>query len=160
MSQIENRTGTLIRDVARLHLRLQRETTACCGGTTMTQCTILTEIGRNGSGTLIELTNRLVLDKSWLSRGETPLVLEAGSEVGANIRQWGMCGYFHPGGLTLTRLPFLFANTLSGSFASFWKLNRWSGGFCGYFWNWIRGNYSGQGRINSRFLWPRQLREH
>jgi DNA-binding MarR family transcriptional regulator len=76
MAQIENRTGTLIRDVARLHVRLQRETAACCGGTTMTQCTILTEIGRNGSGTLIELANRLGLDKSWLSRAVENLVQE------------------------------------------------------------------------------------
>lgn len=31
-----------------------------------------------------------------VSRGETPLVLEAGSEVGANIRQWGHVRVFSP----------------------------------------------------------------
>ncbi len=76
MTQIENKTGTLIRDVARLHVRLQRQTAECCGGTTMTQCTILTEIGRNGPGTLIELAHRLGLDKSWLSRAVETLVQE------------------------------------------------------------------------------------
>src|SRR3954447_11131228 len=31
-----------------------------------------------------------------LARGATPLVLEAGSEVGHNIRQWGHVGMFTP----------------------------------------------------------------
>lgn len=74
MSLIENRTSSLIRDVGRLHVQLQRETAACCGGTTMTQCTILTEIGRKGPGTLIDLSNRLGLDKSWVSRAVENLV--------------------------------------------------------------------------------------
>ncbi|MBN9392154.1 MAG: winged helix-turn-helix transcriptional regulator [Chloroflexi bacterium] len=76
MTQIENRTSSLIRDVGRLHVRLQQETAECCSGTTMTECTILTEIGRNGSGTLIELSNRLGLDKSWVSRAVENLVQE------------------------------------------------------------------------------------
>ena len=76
MIQIENRTSSLIRDVGRLHVRLQQETAECCGGTTMTECTILTEIGRKGTGTLIELANRLGLDKGWVSRAVENLVQE------------------------------------------------------------------------------------
>lgn len=76
MTQIENRTSSLIRDVGRLHVRLQQETAECCGGITMTQCTILTEIGRKGSGTLIDLSNRLGLDKGWVSRAVETLVQE------------------------------------------------------------------------------------
>src|ERR1700712_2720076 len=76
MTQIENRTSSLIRDVGRLHVRLQQETAECCGGITMTECTILTEIGREGPGTLIDLSNRLGLDKGWVSRAVENLVQE------------------------------------------------------------------------------------
>ncbi|MBN9392301.1 MAG: winged helix-turn-helix transcriptional regulator [Chloroflexi bacterium] len=76
MTQIENRTSSLIRDVGRLHVRLQQETAECCGGTTMTECTILTEIGRKGPGTLIDIANRLGLDKGWVSRAVENLVQE------------------------------------------------------------------------------------
>jgi DNA-binding MarR family transcriptional regulator len=76
MTQIENRTSSLIRDVGRLHVRLQQETAECCGGITMTECTILTEIGRKGPGTLIDLSTRLGLDKGWVSRAVESLVQE------------------------------------------------------------------------------------
>ena len=60
--------GMLLREVARLHLQMQRTSIACCGGTTSTQCFILTELGRSGAVTLAELGRRLGLDKSWTSR--------------------------------------------------------------------------------------------
>ncbi|HVO72300.1 MAG TPA: MarR family transcriptional regulator [Aggregatilineaceae bacterium] len=59
--------GTLLREVTRLHAQLQREQVAC-GGTTVTQCSILTELGRHGAMTLADLGRRLGLDKGWLSR--------------------------------------------------------------------------------------------
>src|SRR6266536_5489768 len=39
--------GALLREVARLHVQLQRNCVAYCGGTTSTQCTVLTELGRS-----------------------------------------------------------------------------------------------------------------
>lgn len=66
----------LLREVARLHARAQREQVACCNGTTSTQCLILTEVGRHGPLTLAELGRALSLDKGWLSRAVEVLVLE------------------------------------------------------------------------------------
>ena len=60
--------GMLLREVARQHLQMQRTSIACCGGTTSTQCFILTELGRSGTITLAELGRRLGLDKGWTSR--------------------------------------------------------------------------------------------
>lgn len=61
-------TGALLREVARLHVQLQRNCVAYCGGTTTTQCTVLTELGRSGPITLAELSRRVGFDKSWTSR--------------------------------------------------------------------------------------------
>jgi hypothetical protein len=47
--------GMLLREVARLHLQMQRTSIACCGGTTSTQCFILTELGRSGTPTPAEI---------------------------------------------------------------------------------------------------------
>lgn len=69
--------GALLRDVARLHIQAQREQVTCCGGTTATQCQILTELGQHGPMTLAELSRRVGLDKSWTSRAVDALV-EAG----------------------------------------------------------------------------------
>ena len=41
-------TGVLLREVAQLYIHLQRTTVACCNGTTVTQCALLTELGRSG----------------------------------------------------------------------------------------------------------------
>ena len=68
--------GTLLREVARLHVHVQREQVACCHGTTSTQCLILTEVGRNGPMTLADLGRRTNLDKGWLSRAVETLVQE------------------------------------------------------------------------------------
>ncbi|GAC1648816.1 MAG: hypothetical protein NVS4B12_17460 [Ktedonobacteraceae bacterium] len=67
-------TEAVLRDVARLHVRLQREQVDCCGGTTVAQCTLLTELGRSGSIPLAELSRRLDLDKGWISRTVEQLV--------------------------------------------------------------------------------------
>lgn len=57
----------LLREVARLHVRAQRATLASHSAS-VTQCTILTELGRAQPMTLAELARRLRLDKSWTSR--------------------------------------------------------------------------------------------
>ena len=67
-------TGALLREVARLHTHLQRTNVACCAGTTVTQCTVLTELGRSGPGPLAELSRRIGFDKSWTSRAVDHLV--------------------------------------------------------------------------------------
>jgi DNA-binding MarR family transcriptional regulator len=67
-------TGALLREVARLHTHVQRANVACCAGTTVTQCTILTELGRSGPVPLAELSRRIGFDKSWTSRAVEHLV--------------------------------------------------------------------------------------
>ena len=67
-------TGALLREVARLHTHLQRANVACCAGTTVTQCTVLTELGRSGPIPLAELSRRIGFDKSWTSRAVEHLV--------------------------------------------------------------------------------------
>jgi len=67
-------TGALLREVARLHTHLQRANVACCAGTTVTQCTVLTELGRSGLIPLAELSRRIGFDKSWTSRAVEHLV--------------------------------------------------------------------------------------
>lgn len=66
-------TGELLREVARLHVRAQREQVACCG-TTVAQCHILTELERAGPLPLTELGRRLGLHKGWISRAVAALV--------------------------------------------------------------------------------------
>ena len=67
-------TCALLREVARLHTHLQRANVACCAGTTVTQCTVLTELGRSGPIPLAELSRRIGFDKSWTSRAVEHLV--------------------------------------------------------------------------------------
>jgi DNA-binding MarR family transcriptional regulator len=57
-----------------LHTHLQRTNVACCAGTTVTQCTVLTELGRSGPIPLAELSRRIGFDKSWTSRAVEHLV--------------------------------------------------------------------------------------
>ena len=65
----------LLREVARLHVRAQRECLACDGART-TECTILTELGRAPAMTLAELSRRLRIDKGWTSRAVDQLLDE------------------------------------------------------------------------------------
>jgi DNA-binding MarR family transcriptional regulator len=74
-------TGALLRDVARLHVRAQREQVTCCG-TTLAQCHILTELGRAGPLPLTALGRRLGLHKSWISRGVSSLAADGLLERG------------------------------------------------------------------------------
>ena len=67
-------TGALLREVARLHVQLQRTCVMYCEGTTTTQCTVLTELGRSGPITLATLSRRIGFDKSWTSRAVEQLV--------------------------------------------------------------------------------------
>lgn len=76
MEHPQTSTGALLREVARLHTQLQRNCVAYCRGTTTTQCTVLTELGRSGPVTLAELSRRVGFDKSWTSRAVENLVQE------------------------------------------------------------------------------------
>lgn len=70
----EQRTApALLRAVARLHVRAQRALLASHSAS-VTQCTILTELGRAQPMMLAELARRLRLDKSWTSRAIDQLV--------------------------------------------------------------------------------------
>jgi DNA-binding MarR family transcriptional regulator len=68
--------SALLREVARLHLQLQRTCVASCGDTSSTQCFVLGEIYRGGPMTQAELGRRLALGKSWTSRAVDSLVQE------------------------------------------------------------------------------------
>lgn len=71
----EEKAGALLREVAVLFARIQREGAACCGATA-TQCSLLTELGRSGPVTLAELGRSLGLDKGWISRTVDALVVQ------------------------------------------------------------------------------------
>jgi DNA-binding MarR family transcriptional regulator len=66
----------VLREVARLYTRQQRQAVACCGGTSLTQCWIVTELGRAGSLTLGQLAAAIGFDKSWTSRAVDVLVAD------------------------------------------------------------------------------------
>lgn len=91
MSTPHSGPGELLREVARLYTRAQRVEADCCGGTSSTQCHILTELGRSGAQPLSELGQRLLLEKSWTSRAVDGLV-EAGlvskHDNPADARSW------------------------------------------------------------------------
>jgi DNA-binding MarR family transcriptional regulator len=67
MSTPRTPAGELLREVARLYTRAQRVVADCCG-TTSTQCHLLVELGRSGPVPLVDLGQRLCLEKSWVSR--------------------------------------------------------------------------------------------
>jgi DNA-binding MarR family transcriptional regulator len=73
--KMDDKNGQLLRDVARLHAQLQRDSVSCCG-TTQAQCHILTELGRGGPLPMAELVRRLSLDKGWISRTVDSLLAE------------------------------------------------------------------------------------
>jgi DNA-binding MarR family transcriptional regulator len=75
MSAHSSKSGILLREVARLYTRAQRLSVDCCK-TTNTQCHILTELGRSGAQPMVELGQRLSLEKSWVSRALEVLVTE------------------------------------------------------------------------------------
>jgi DNA-binding MarR family transcriptional regulator len=67
MNASTNPAGERLREVARLYTRAQRVVADCCG-TTSTQCHLLVELGRSGPMPMVELGQRLSLEKSWVSR--------------------------------------------------------------------------------------------
>jgi DNA-binding MarR family transcriptional regulator len=67
MSLPKSAAGELLREVARHYTRAQRVVADCCG-TTATQCHLLVELGRSGPVPLVDLGQRLSLEKSWVSR--------------------------------------------------------------------------------------------
>lgn len=77
MMEPHRTTGALLREVARLHTHLQRTSVACCAGTTVTQCTVLSELGHSGPIPLAELSRRIGFDKSWTSRAVEHLVQDS-----------------------------------------------------------------------------------
>jgi DNA-binding MarR family transcriptional regulator len=78
--------GALLREVARLQVQLQRSCVTYCGGTTTTQCTMLTELGRSDPVTLADLSHRVGFDKSWTSRAAEHLVQDGLVEKIASTR--------------------------------------------------------------------------
>jgi DNA-binding MarR family transcriptional regulator len=66
--------GELLREVAKLYVRQQRQIVDCCEGTSLTTCWIITELGRAGDSTLTALATAIGLDKSWTSRAVDALV--------------------------------------------------------------------------------------
>lgn len=66
-------SGTLLCEVTRLYARAQRSAADCCG-TSPTQCQVITELGRTGPISMVELGRRLCLEKSWISRAIEGLV--------------------------------------------------------------------------------------
>jgi DNA-binding MarR family transcriptional regulator len=67
------RSGTLLREVARMYTRAQRVVADCCR-TTSTQCHLLNELARHGPLPLSELGIRVSLEKSWVSRAVEAMV--------------------------------------------------------------------------------------
>jgi DNA-binding MarR family transcriptional regulator len=90
MSEPTTVSGELMREVARLYTRAQRVVADCCR-TTPTQCHILTELGRSGAQPMNELGQRLLLEKSWVSRAVDGLVeldLVSKQANPADARSW------------------------------------------------------------------------
>ena len=73
MSEIHTRSGSMLREVARMYTRAQRVVADCCR-TTSTQCHLLTELARSGPLPLSELGPRVCLEKSWVSRAVDAMV--------------------------------------------------------------------------------------
>ncbi|HET9206196.1 MAG TPA: MarR family transcriptional regulator, partial [Burkholderiaceae bacterium] len=67
------RSGSLLREVARMYTRAQRVVADCCK-TTSTQCHLLGELGRAGPLALSDLGARVMLEKSWVSRAVDAMV--------------------------------------------------------------------------------------
>lgn len=63
-----DRASVLLREIARVHVQLQRDEVCGCCATTETQCAILMVLGRVGQVTLTELGRQLGIDKGWTSR--------------------------------------------------------------------------------------------
>ena len=73
MTATETRSGSMLREVARMYTRAQRVVADCCR-TTSTQCHLLTELARSGPLPLSELGTRVCLEKSWVSRAVDAMV--------------------------------------------------------------------------------------
>ena len=73
MSETQTRSGSMLREVARMYTRAQRVVADCCR-TTSTQCHLLTELARSGPLPLSELGTRVCLEKSWVSRAVEAMV--------------------------------------------------------------------------------------
>jgi DNA-binding MarR family transcriptional regulator len=104
---------TLLRDVARLHVQAQRALLAC-ESASVTQCTILTELGRSGPVTLGALARRLRLDKGWTSRAVDQLLAEGlVSKTGGDDRRTFTIALTRSGSVRVRRLE----ATLNGQVA-------------------------------------------
>ena len=73
MTETRLRSGSLLREVARLYTRAQRVVADCCR-TTNTQCHLITELAQSGPLPLSELGTRVSLEKSWVSRAVEAMV--------------------------------------------------------------------------------------
>ncbi len=87
--------ASLLREVGRLHVRAQRETTSCCSGRTAAQCHVLGELARSGPLPLTELARRVGADKGWTSRAvdalaRDGLVSRSASELDGRVVRVGL----------------------------------------------------------------------
>ena len=73
MTAQSDRSGAMLREVARLYTRAQRVVADCCRMTN-TQCHLLGELSRSGPLPLSELGTRVMLEKSWVSRAVDSMV--------------------------------------------------------------------------------------
>lgn len=90
MSESTSAAGELLREVARRYTRAQRVVADFCR-TTPTQCHVLMELGRTGPQPMSELGQRLLLEKSWVSRAVDGLVdvaLVSKEPNPADARSW------------------------------------------------------------------------
>jgi DNA-binding MarR family transcriptional regulator len=67
---------SLLRDVARVYVRAQRQAVARCGPHSTARCHVLGELARGGPLRLTALAARLDADKSWTSRTVTAMAAE------------------------------------------------------------------------------------
>lgn len=68
--------ASLLREVARVYVRAQRQAVACCGPHSTARCHVLGELSRSGPLRLTALAARLDADKSWTSRTVAAMVEE------------------------------------------------------------------------------------
>ena len=72
--RVADQTGEQLRTITRLFTELQQLSFTCCDINSVTQCSILTTLSREGDQTLTALTRTLNLDKAWLSRTTDQMV--------------------------------------------------------------------------------------
>lgn len=74
--QGDTSTEALLREVARRHVRSQRDHLTCSGVASVVECHVLTELAAAGQLTSAQLASRLDMDKGQLSRALTKMAAQ------------------------------------------------------------------------------------